>query len=88
MKLLISATVVFLFCFNVSANDTPNNPPTKAIICSGCHNKMVSLKGRGVDVITKQTKAIQSYVKPHPPAGIKDLCDEDIAEIADFLDKN
>ncbi len=54
---------------------------------SACHNSIINLSGKGVDVITKQIKSIQSENKPHPPAGINELCDKDIAAIATFLNK-
>ncbi len=57
----------------------------KAAGCKGCHNAMVNLNGRGADVIAAQTRAIRAGEKAHPP-GIAGLCDEDIADIAAYLD--
>ena len=91
MKLIFTTTFILLFCLNATAGETADSKASvasnKAEACSTCHNSMVSLKGRGVDVIISQTKAIQAAEKAHPPAGLKDLCDADIAEIAAFLDK-
>ncbi len=100
MKLVFTTKCILLVCVSMfyfegysgayaieTANNQSVDSPTKADACSSCHNSIVNLKGRGVDVIIKQTKAIQSAEKPHPPAGIKELCDEDIATIAEFLDK-
>jgi cytochrome c553 len=91
MKLLSSITFALVLSFNVSANKTENSETSgtanKADACSSCHNAMVSLQGRGVEVIIKQTNAIKSGEKSHLPAGINELSDKDIAEIAAYLDK-
>jgi cytochrome c553 len=57
----------------------------KAVGCKGCHNSVVNLNGRGADTIAAQTKAIRSGAKQHPP-GVTDLSDDDIADIAAYLD--
>jgi cytochrome c553 len=89
MKLLFTTMFTVLFCSQALANEAVNSQVSdesnKAETCSNCHNSIISLKGRGVDVIIKQTKAIQASKKPHPPAGISQLCDEDMAEIATYL---
>ena len=91
MKLLISITFTLVLSFNVSANKPDNSQSSdsvnKADACSSCHNGMVSLQGRGVAEIIKQTNAIKSGEKTHLPAGINELNDTDIAEIAAYLDK-
>ena len=92
MKLLVTAMFIILVCIDVTAKESDksasnNDPAQLAATCSGCHNKMISLKGRGVDVIVNQTQAIGSSKKSHPAAGIKELCDEDIAKIAAYLDE-
>jgi cytochrome c553 len=91
MKLFVTALFVILVSLNVAAKESDKgdskDPAQVAAACSGCHNKMINLKGRGVDVIINQTKAIRSSDKSHPAAGIKDLCDEDIAVIAAYLDE-
>ncbi len=56
----------------------------KAKSCAACHNAMVSLKGRGTDVITGQIKAIRTGDKEHPP-GLASLCEEDLKDIAAYL---
>ena len=92
MKLLFTTAVIFLFCFKVSASEVATNKasvePNKAEACSSCHNSMINLKGRGVDVIIKQSKAIQAAEKSHPPTGISELSDKDVAEIAAYLNIN
>lgn len=92
MKLFFTTMLILLFCLRVSANEIKvnesNETASKVDACSRCHNVVVSLKDRGVDVIIKQTKSIQSENKPHPPAGIQELSDDDIAVIAAILDKS
>jgi cytochrome c553 len=92
MKLFITTMIILLVSLNTSAVETniteSKETDAKVKACISCHNKVINLKGRGVDTIIKQTKAIKSANKPHPPFGIEELCDEDIAVIADFLDKN
>jgi cytochrome c553 len=57
----------------------------KADGCKSCHNSVVNLNGRGADTIAAQTKAIRSGAKQHPP-GIADLSEDEIADIAAYLD--
>ena len=57
----------------------------KAKVCAGCHNAMINLNGRGADAIAAQSKAIREGTKPHPP-GVEGLSDEEIADIAAYLD--
>jgi cytochrome c553 len=58
---------------------------TKAEICTGCHNTPVSLKGRSPDAIADQIYAIRAGERSHPP-GLATLSEEDIADIAAYLD--
>lgn len=81
---------ISLFCSATLAGETASSLDDDASHqvnkCTGCHNSIINLKGRGVELIIKQTKVIQSEQKPHPAAGIKALSDEDIKAIAEFLD--
>ena len=56
----------------------------KAENCIACHNALISLKDRGADTIGNQIKAIRAGSRGHPP-GLADLSDEDIADIAAYL---
>jgi cytochrome c553 len=91
MKLLITSMAILLASMNSFAGETDESEsksiPAKVQACMGCHNKMVNLKGRGIETIISQTMAIKSSKKPHPPAGIKELSDEDIAAFAAFIEK-
>jgi len=57
----------------------------KAESCTGCHNSMVSLRGRGAATITEQMRAIRAGRASHPP-GLAELLEEDLEIIAAFLD--
>lgn len=57
----------------------------KATACAACHNAMISLKDRGVETIIEQSKAIQSGEKQHP-TGLAGLNEQDLADIAAYLD--
>ncbi len=91
MKLLFTTMFTVLFCSQALASEAVNSQVSdesnQAEACSSCHNSIVSLKGRGVDAIIKQTKAIQASTKPHPPTIINELSDDDIAAIAALLNK-
>jgi cytochrome c553 len=77
-------TALLIYIQTASAGDVAAGA-AKAEACSGCHNAVLSLNGRGADAITDQIKAIRSGDKDHPP-GLADLSDEDIADIAAYLD--
>lgn len=85
----IFGVCISLFCSATLADETASSLADDSLhqvnTCTGCHNSIINLKGRGVELIIKQTKAIQSEQKPHPAAGIKALTDEDIKIIAEFL---
>jgi cytochrome c553 len=89
MRVLIILIAVFLACFQAVAADSATGDAdagaAKAEDCTACHNAMVDLRGRGADAIASQTKAIRAGNKAHPP-GIAELSDEDIADIAAYLD--
>lgn len=90
MRVLIVLTMTMMMtiaglCFGTAAaSDTPTGAD-KAAPCLGCHNAVVSLKGRGADVIEAQMKAIRDGDAPHPP-GLAGLADDDIEAIAAWLD--
>ena len=85
MRAVIILMAGFLACFQAVAVGDADAGAAKAKDCTGCHNSIVSLKGRGADAIAGQTKAIRSGAKVHPP-GVAELSEEDIADIAAYLD--
>lgn len=89
MRVLSISIAVFLGCCQAVAADNATGDAgagaAKAEDCTACHNAMVDLKGRGADAIVSQTKAIRDGNKRHPP-GLSELSDEDIADIAAYLD--
>lgn len=91
MKTGFVVLFVCLICFAVIARDTAHaqseKNPQKVDVCLSCHNQIVSLKDRGIDVIIKQTKVIKTTDRPHPPSGINELSEEEIEAIAAILDK-
>jgi cytochrome c553 len=91
MKLLIITLVILLVSLNLFSAESDRTETkesaAKVEACKSCHNKIINLKGRGKDTLISQTKAIKSDDKPHPPAGLKELSDEDIAAIAEILEK-
>jgi cytochrome c553 len=91
MRVLIIMMTVFQACLQTVAADIATGDAdagaAKAKDCTSCHNAVVSLKGRGADTIASQTKAIRSANKSHTPAGFEELSDEDIADIAAYLDR-
>jgi len=59
----------------------------KSEMCIECHARdEVILKNTGVDSITAKIKAIQAGDARHPP-GLENLSDEQITEIATWLDR-
>ncbi len=85
MRVLIILTIInFLGIGTATATDAPAGAD-KAAACLGCHNAVISLKGRGVSVIAAQMQAIRAGEAPHPP-GLAGLTDDDIAAIAAWLD--
>ena len=84
MRALISLAILAWCIGTATASDTPANA-AKADACRSCHNAVISLKGRGADVIAAQMKAIRAGDAPHPP-GLAGLTDDDIAAIAAWLD--
>ena len=86
MRAVIILMAGFLACLQAVAVGDADAGAAKAKDCTGCHNSIVSLKGRGADAIAGQTKAIRSGTERHPPAGVEELSDEDIADIAAYLD--
>lgn len=92
MKILITILVIVLVVFITLTVETGQNEANDSKVqieaCMSCHNAIINLKGRGEDTIISQTKAIKLDKKPHPPAGIKELSDQDIAAIAKFLNKS
>jgi cytochrome c553 len=82
--LIILSAVFFAHSQTAVAGDTAPGE-TKAETCAGCHNAMASLNGRGADAIAGQMKAIRSGDKEHL-LELTDLSDEDIADIAAYLD--
>ena len=90
MRMLIIVMTLFLtVCIPAVAADDPVNDAsagaTKAEECTACHNTPISLKGRGVDMIAEQIIAIRAGDQKHPP-GLGELSEEDIADIAAYLD--
>lgn len=89
MRLFVTLTAVFLVCLQVFAVDSAiagdaNAGAAKAKTCTACHNSKIDLQGLGADAIDIQSKAIRDGKKPHPP-GLAGLSDEDIADIAAYL---
>ncbi len=85
MRAMIITIAVFMGYAQVGLAGDAAPGETKAERCAGCHNVMVSLNGRGADAIAGQMKAIRSGDKDHP-LELADLSDEDIADIAAYLD--
>jgi cytochrome c553 len=85
MRAVIILIAVLLGYAQVAAAGDAAAGESKAEGCAGCHNAVVSLNGSGADAIVGQMKAIRSGDKDHPP-GLADLSDEDIADIAAYLD--
>ena len=90
MKMPIIVMTLFLtVCIPAVAADDPANDTSagasKAEDCAACHNTPISLKGRGVDMIAEQIIAIRAGDQEHPP-GLGELSEEDIADIATYLD--
>ena len=85
MRAVIILIAVLLAYAQVAAAGDAAAGESKAEGCAACHNAVVSLSGRGADAIAGQMKAIRSGDKDHPP-GLADLSDEDIADIAAYLD--
>jgi len=82
-------TAFFLtYCSSVVADEATGDASagaTKAETCAGCHSTPVSLKGRGSEAIADQINAIRAGEQSHPP-GLAALSEEDIADIAAYLD--
>ena len=89
MRMPVFFVTVLLACVLAVAADNVTGDTdavaAKAAQCAECHNAMVSLKGRGADAIASQTRTIRSGDKRHPPAGVEELSDEDVADIAAYL---
>jgi cytochrome c553 len=59
----------------------------KSESCIKCHAAdEVLLKNTGVDSITGKIKSIQAGDTPHPP-GLENLSDDEVTEIAQWLDR-
>ena len=88
MRPLTTTTIMLLiYGLSVTAEETPGDASAgaqKAKSCMGCHNSPISLKGRGVEEIAEQIKAILDGDKDHPP-GLAELREEDIRDIATYL---
>lgn len=52
--------------------------------CTGCHNSIISLEGRGSEVIRRQLNTIRSGNKIHIP-NIDNLDEKDLTDIAAYL---
>jgi len=78
MRAPIYLTILAWCIGTATASDAPANA------CRSCHNAVISLKGRGADVIAAQMKAIRAGDAPHPP-GLAGLTDDDIAALAAWL---
>lgn len=89
MRMLITLTVLLLIsCLSVYADEDDGNASAgaaKADDCIDCHNTQISLKGRGAEAIIKQIQAIRAGDRLHPP-GLDGLPEEDVADIAAYLD--
>lgn len=85
MRAMIILIAVLLAYAQMAAAGDAATGESKAEGCAACHNAIVSLNGRGADAIADQMKAIRSGDRNHPP-GLADLSDEDIADIAVYLD--
>jgi cytochrome c553 len=82
-------TLFLTVCIPAMAADDPANDASagasKAEDCTACHNSPISLNGRGVDTIAEQIIAIRAGDQKHPP-GLGELSEEDIVDIAAYLD--
>lgn len=85
MRVVIFIMAALLTCIQTASAGDVAAGAAKAEACSGCHNAVLSLNGRGADVITGQMKAIRSGDTDHPP-GLANMSNEDIADIAAYLD--
>ncbi len=85
MRDLIFLTAFFLVYSAPATAGDSDELFDRAEACLSCHKVVASLTGRGASVIADQMKAIRAGEKDHAP-GLADLTDEEIAEIAAFLD--
>ena len=87
MRILKTIMAVILACSVPTASSfaAAGAEVDKVKACLSCHNAAISLRGKGASVIASQMKTIRAGDKGHPP-GLTDLTDEEITEIAAYLD--